>query len=64
MTAEPMTVSPREGLDSGTVHQLALDGAEVPLEVHPAREWAFPHRDIVVPESASGLVEGISSYGG
>ncbi len=64
MTAEPTTVSPRDGLDNGTVHELALDGAEVALEVHPARLWAFPHRDIAVPDSASGLVDGISSYGG
>jgi hypothetical protein len=64
MTEEPITVSPREGLDNGDVHELAQDGAEVPLEVHPAHLWAFPHRDIAVPDSASGLVDGISSYGG
>ena len=64
MTAEPTAVSPREGLDNGTVHELALDGAEVPLEVHPAREWAFPHRDIAVPDWAPGVVDGIASYGG
>ncbi len=64
MTGEPTLIGPRDGLDNGSVHDLALDGAEVDLDVHPAQPWAFPRREIAVPDRAPGLLDGIAAYGG
>lgn len=54
---------PRDGLDRGSMHDLALDGAQVHLEVRPPRATLVAHQDILVPEQATGMVSGLSAYG-
>ena len=55
--------TPREGLDNGSLTELCIDGSEVPLDVHSARDWGREHHDIDVPDDASSLLEGIDVYG-
>lgn len=55
--------TPREGLDNGSLAELCTDSREVQIEVQQARPWAAEHRDIVVPDDASSLLEGIDAYG-
>ena len=64
MTGEHTLIGPGEGLDNGSVHELALDCADVDFDVHPAHDTNFPHRDIAVPDEAPGLLDGIDAYGG
>jgi len=56
--------SPREGLDNGSLTELAIDGSEVQLDVVQARPLEGRHRDIAVPDDASSLLEGMEAYGG
>ncbi len=63
MPGDPTTeVGPLEGLDNGSVHELALEAAEVHLDVHPAHHAVLPHRDIDVPPAAVQLVDGIDDF--
>ena len=55
--------TPREGLDNGSLTELCTDSREVQVEVQQARPWVAEHRDIVVPDDASSLLEGIDAYG-
>ncbi len=55
--------TPREGLDNGSLAELCTDSREVQIEVQQARPWVAEHRDIVVPDDASSLLEGIDAYG-
>ncbi len=55
---------PREGLDNGSLSELAIDGGEVELDVAQPRPFGGEHHDIAVPDDASALLEGMEAYGG
>lgn len=55
--------TPREGLDNGSLTELAIDGSEVQLDVAQPRPLGGRHRDIAVPDDASSLLEGMEAYG-
>jgi len=55
---------PREGLDEGSLAELAQDGREVEVDVAQPRPWvASSFGPIDVPENASDLVDGLPAYG-
>jgi hypothetical protein len=62
----PPLPGPRHALDEGSVHDLAVDGAQVllpspaprPLHVAPLDAAA-----VVVPDDASSMLTGLSQYG-
>jgi hypothetical protein len=54
---------PREGLDNGSLTELAIDGRAVQLDVQRPRPLGGRHRDIDVPDDASALLEGMDAYG-
>jgi hypothetical protein len=55
--------TPREGLDNGSLTELRIDAGEVVLDVPPAHPADGAHHDIVVPDDASSLLEGMEAYG-
>ena len=63
MATSTPTPSPRDGLDTGSIGELCSDGREVDLEVHAPRPWPAGHHDVVVPDDASALLEGLGAYG-
>ena len=57
---------PREGLDEGSLAELAQDSREVDvdLDVTLPRPWmASAFGPIDVPDDASALIEGLAAYG-
>jgi len=53
---------PRDGLDEGSLTELAQDGREI--EVERPRPWvASTSGPIDVPDDASALIDGLASYG-
>ena len=55
---------PRDGLDEGSLAELAQDGRELEVDVDSPRPWvtsAFGPID--VPDRASALIDGLNSYG-
>ena len=64
MSPETTVPSPRDGLDTGSLAELCTDSTEVEVAVSaPRPRTGAHHHDIVVPDDASDLVEGISAYG-
>ena len=65
--------TPREGLDNGSLTELRIDAGEVVLDVPPRHPAASAHHDItsadvtsadiMVPDDASSLLEGMEAYG-
>jgi hypothetical protein len=62
-TAPTEYPTPREGLDTGSVAELAEDCHAIHVPHFAAHEAPFPHVDIDVPERATALVSGLSDYG-
>jgi hypothetical protein len=55
---------PRDGLDEGSLAELAQDGREIEVDVETPRPWvASTFGRIDVPEDASELIEGLPAYG-
>ncbi|MEP7036005.1 MAG: hypothetical protein ABI662_02980 [Dermatophilaceae bacterium] len=55
---------PRDGIDEGSLAELAQDSREVEVEVRLPRPWvASVFGPIDVPEDAPQLVEGLAAYG-
>jgi hypothetical protein len=64
MTTAASFPGPRDGLDEGSVTELAQDGREIELEVERPRPWVgAPFSPISVPEDASALIDGLAAYG-
>ena len=64
MTASIYFPGPRDGLDEGSLAELALDGREVEVDVAQPRPWvASAFGPIDVPEDASALIDGLAAYG-
>jgi len=57
---------PRDGLDEGSVAELAQDGREIEIEVDVERarpRVASASGPIDVPDDASALIDGLAAYG-
>ena len=64
MTTSMYSPGPRDGLDEGTLAELAQDGREVEVDAPEPRPRAVPRfGPIEVPEHASALIDGFPSYG-
>ena len=63
MSTAPEFPTPRDGLDNGSLVELCTDSSEVDLDVGQARPWQAEHHEIEVPDDASALLEGYSTYG-
>ena len=64
MTTSMHFPGPREGLDEGSLAELAQDGREVEVDAPEPRPRAVPRFGrIDVPEHASALIEGFPAYG-
>jgi hypothetical protein len=64
MTAPAYSPGPRDGLDEGSLAELALDGAEIEVDVEGPRPWAASAvGPIDVPEDAPALIDGLAAYG-
>ena len=54
---------PRDSLDSGSVSELVEDSRDLQLSTARARPWPVQHHDIVVPNGAPSLLDGLGTYG-
>jgi hypothetical protein len=66
MTTSTNSPGPRDGLDQGSLAELAQDGREVESQVEVAlpRPWvASAFGSIEVPDDASALIDGLATYG-
>jgi hypothetical protein len=57
---------PRDGLDEGSLAELAQDGREMGIEIDAdrTRPWAASTSGPVeVPDDASALIDGLAAYG-
>ncbi|MDC5696700.1 hypothetical protein OO014_05480 [Intrasporangium calvum] len=55
--------SPRDGLDTGSVGELADDCREIHVPEFAPLPTAQPHVDIEVPDDAAAMVSGLADYG-
>jgi len=64
MTTPIQFPGPRDGLDEGSLAELAQDGREIEVDVERPRPWAAPAiAQIDVPERAPALIDGLPAYG-
>ena len=64
MTTSTHVPGPLEGLDEGTLAELAQDSRDIELHVAAPRPWvtsSFGRID--VPDDASTLIDGLAAYG-
>ncbi|GAB3592051.1 hypothetical protein GCM10027446_12050 [Angustibacter peucedani] len=62
----PAVPGPRQALDEGSVHDLAVDGAQVLLPAPSPRPLHVAHpatAPVLVPEDATAMLSGLSQYG-
>lgn len=64
MTNSTYFPGPRDGLDEGSLSELAQDSREIDLDVAGPRPQVAPTPGIVqVPADASALIDGLDAYG-
>jgi len=64
MTTSMSSPGPRDGLDEGSLAELAADSREIDVDVAQPRPWvASSFGPIDVPEDASALIDGLAAYG-
>jgi hypothetical protein len=64
MTTSMFFPGPREGLDEGSLAELAQDCCEVEVDVSQPRPRVAPSfGPIDVPDDAPALIDGLPSYG-
>ena len=64
MTTSTDSPGPREGLDEGSLAQLAQDGHQVEVDVsQPRPPVASSFRSINVPDDAPAMIDGLPAYG-
>ena len=64
MTISMYFPGPRDGLDEGSLAELAQDGREIEVDAERPRRWvASTFAPIDVPDDASALIEGLPAYG-
>jgi hypothetical protein len=55
---------PRDGLDEGSLAELAQDSREIDVDVALPRPWvASTFGQIDVPDDASAMIDGLAAYG-
>jgi hypothetical protein len=64
MTTPISFPGPRDGLDEGSLAELAQDGREIDVDVERPRPWVTStYGPIDVPDDASALIDGLTTYG-
>jgi hypothetical protein len=64
MTTSMSAPGPRDGLDEGSLAELAQDGREIQVDVARPRPWvASTFGPIDVPDDASAMIDGLAAYG-
>jgi len=64
MTKSMYFPGPREGLDEGSLAELAQDSRDIDVDVPRPRPWvASTFGPIDVPDDASALIDGLEPYG-
>lgn len=68
MTSPQHSPGPRDGLDEGSLVQLAQDGREIEIDIEAVTErgrpaGASPASPIDVPDNAPALIDGLPAYG-
>jgi len=64
MTTPKYFPGPRDGLDEGSLAELAQDSREIDVDVAQPRPWvASNFGPIDVPEDAPALIDGLAAYG-
>ena len=64
MTTPLHSPGPREGLDEGSLAQLAQDGREVEVDVsQPRPPAASSFGPINIPDDAPAVIDGLPAYG-
>jgi hypothetical protein len=64
MTTSMYFPGPRDGLDEGSLTELAQDGREIEIDVEGFRAPVASHPGLVdVPEDACALIDGLPAYG-
>jgi len=64
MTTPMSFPGPRDGLDEGSLAELAQDGREIEVDVErPRPRVTSTQGPIDVPDDASTLIDGLTAYG-
>jgi len=64
MTTSIYFPSPRDGLDEGSLAELAQDSRDIELHVAAPRPWVTSSYGLIdVPDDASALIDGLAAYG-
>jgi len=64
MTTSIHDLGPRDGIDEGSIAELAEDSREVKVDITLPRPWvASAFGPIDVPDDAPALVDGLAAYG-
>ena len=64
MTTMIHAPGPLEGLDEGSLAELAQDGRDIELHVTAPRPWVTSSFGLIdVPDDASALLDGLAAYG-
>ncbi len=64
MTTSTYFPGPRDGIDEGSIAELAQDSRDVRVDVTRPRPWvASTFGPIDVPDDATALVDGLAAYG-
>jgi hypothetical protein len=64
MTTLTSFPGPRDGIDEGSMAELAQAGREIVLDVESPRPWvASTSGPIDVPDEAPELIDGLAAYG-
>jgi hypothetical protein len=64
MTASMHFPGPRDGLDEGSLAELAQDSREIDVDVARPRPWVpSTFGPIDVPDDAPAMIDGLAAYG-
>ncbi len=64
MTTSIHVPRPIDGLDEGSLAELAQNGRDIELHVAAPRPWVTPSHGLTdVPDDASALIDGLAAYG-
>ena len=64
MTTSSYVPGPLEGLDEGSLAELAQDSRDIELHVAAPRPWVTSSFGLIdVPDDASTLIDGLAAYG-
>ena len=64
MTTSIHVPGPLEGLDEGSLAELAQDSRDIELHVAAPRPWVTSSYALIdVPDDSSALIDGLAAYG-